>query len=208
MRGKGELLLGMLIVGLVVPATAEVRVEIRANGQKVILNEPAESRSRRLSDRLLSPGDEEIENLIVTAALDYDLDPRLVQAVMQVESGFNPTALSNKGAMGLMQLMPQTAQILQVSDPWDPEQNVRGGVKYLKQMLDRFRDLELALAAYNAGPEAVERHGGIPPFQETQQYVRKVLKLYDGMEPREGRRVVIRRDAQNRLWLVTAGSGG
>lgn len=208
MRGKGELLLGMLIAGLVVPAAAEVRVEIRANGQKVILNEPAESRSRRLSDRLLSPGDEEIENLIVTAALDYDLDPRLVQAVMQVESGFNPTALSNKGAMGLMQLMPQTAQILQVSDPWDPEQNVRGGVKYLKQMLDRFRDLELALAAYNAGPEAVERHGGIPPFQETQQYVRKVLKLYDGTEPREGRRVVIRRDAQNRLWLVTAGSGG
>jgi soluble lytic murein transglycosylase len=208
MRGKGELLLGMLIAGLVVPAAAEVRVEIRANGQKVILNEPAESRSRRLSDRLLSPEDEEIENLIVTAALDYDLDPRLVQAVMQVESGFNPTALSNKGAMGLMQLMPQTAQILQVSDPWDPEQNVRGGVKYLKQMLDRFRDLELALAAYNAGPEAVERHGGIPPFQETQQYVRKVLKLYDGMEPREGRRVVIRRDAQNRLWLVTAGSGG
>lgn len=189
-------------------ALAEVRIEIRPDGTKVMVNEPADARSRRLSDRLADPPSETLKNLIEEHALMADLDPRLVQAVMQVESGFNPRALSNKGAMGLMQLMPDTARQLRVEDPWKPEENVRGGVTYLKQMLERFRDLELALAAYNAGPEAVERHRGIPPYRETQEYVRKVLRLLEGEEVLDGRKVHIVRDAQNRIRLVTSGSGG
>ena len=103
-----------------------------------------------------------------------------MQAVVQVESGYNQRARSNKGAIGLMQLMPGTASDLAVADPWDAEQNLRGGTSYLRQMLDRFGDLELALAAYNAGPEAVARFGGIPPYEETRNYVRRILHLFDG----------------------------
>jgi len=112
---------------------------------------------------------------------DHGLDPRLVAAVVQVESAFDHTAVSRKGAMGLMQLMPATAAGLAVDDPWDPDQNLRGGTAYLRRLLDRYDGhLELALAAYNAGPEAVDRYGGIPPYQETRNYVRRVLRLFAG----------------------------
>ncbi len=108
-----------------------------------------------------------------------DLDPKLVRALIYVESGERPDAVSNKGAMGLMQLMPQTAKELGVSNPMRPRENVRGGVHYFSQMMERFGgDVKLALAAYNAGPSAVEKYGGIPPFKETQDFVRKVLNIY------------------------------
>jgi soluble lytic murein transglycosylase-like protein len=106
------------------------------------------------------------------------LDPALVEAIIANESGFNPNATSPSGARGLMQLMPQTAAAMGVTDPYDPVQNVRGGTRYLRKLLDRFGNLELAVAAYNAGPSAVERYGGVPPYAETRAYVRNVLALY------------------------------
>jgi soluble lytic murein transglycosylase-like protein len=118
------------------------------------------------------------DNIIETAAADYDVRPDLVRAVIQVESGYDPRARSNKGAMGLMQLMPMTASDLGVRNPYNPTENIRGGVAYLKSLLDRYSDETLALAAYNAGPTAVEKYGNaVPPYRETQQYVDRVQTI-------------------------------
>ena len=117
-------------------------------------------------------------DLFVAAARRHGLDPDLLWAVARAESGLNPHAVSPAGAMGLMQLMPATARALGVRDPFDPEQNVEAGARYLRQQLERFGDIRLALAAYNAGPHAVERYGGVPPYRETQAYVERVLALW------------------------------
>src|SRR5687767_10032562 len=114
-------------------------------------------------------------DMINAAAKKHGLDARLVAAVTKAESGFNPKAVSGAGAKGLMQLMDPTAKMLGVKDPFDAKQNVEGGTKFLAEMLKRFKKPELALAAYNAGPGNVQKHNGIPPFKETQTYVRKVL---------------------------------
>lgn len=115
------------------------------------------------------------DDIISRYSNHYGLDDALVRAVIKAESNYNPQARSNKGAQGLMQLIPETARDMQVSDPFDPEDNIRGGSRYLRLMLDEFGgNVELALAAYNAGPNAVKRFGGIPPYQETQNYVVKV----------------------------------
>ncbi|MDD3580612.1 MAG: lytic transglycosylase domain-containing protein [Desulfobacca sp.] len=119
--------------------------------------------------------------LIRKFARVHGVDERLVRAVMQQESGGNPRAVSPKGAMGLMQLMPGTAELMGVKNPFDPEDNLAGGVKYLKQCLNQFKqNVALALAAYNAGPKAVERYAGCPPYQETKNYVACVMKSYTG----------------------------
>ena len=109
----------------------------------------------------------------------YGIDPHLILAVIEVESGFNHQAVSRAGAQGLMQIMPATQQDLGLATPFDPQKNIEAGIRYLKMLMERFPDITLALAAYNAGPANVERYNGIPPFRETQDYVRKVLSNYD-----------------------------
>ncbi len=119
---------------------------------------------------------EEFDPIINACALEFGVEKSLVKAVIHAESGYNPNALSRKGASGLMQLMPKTAQDLKVNNSFDPQQNIRGGVRYLKFLLTTFKgDERLALAAYNAGLTKVAQHGGVPPYAETQNYVSKVL---------------------------------
>ena len=116
---------------------------------------------------------------ITNAADRYGVDPGLVQSVIRVESAFNPWAVSRKGAQGLMQLMPRTASSLGVRDAFNPAQNIDGGVRHLRSLIDRYGgNLPLALAAYNAGAQAVDWYRGIPPYPETQQYVQRILSLY------------------------------
>jgi soluble lytic murein transglycosylase-like protein len=124
---------------------------------------------------------EEIDASIAMAAARHNVDPNLVRAVVKVESNFNSNAVSRKGAIGLMQLMPATARSLKVNNPFDPEQNIDGGVRHLKQLLENYNgDVNLTLAAYNAGSGAVARSAGVPRFAETQNYVRRITNLYYG----------------------------
>ncbi|HYO11679.1 MAG TPA: lytic transglycosylase domain-containing protein [Thermoanaerobaculia bacterium] len=207
-------------------AGAGVRVVTGPDGRKAIVDDGSAVRVRpsgsKISIKLREVPDPDLEPVIAYHSEAQDLDPKLVMAVIQAESNYNARAVSNKGAMGLMQLTAGTAKLLKVSDPFDPDENIRGGTTYLRKMIDRFAgQLELAVAAYNAGPGAVERHGGIPPFQETRNYVRRVLGLYNGadvalpavqirpsLSSKSGRKLHLVRNAQNRLVLTTALGGG
>ena len=120
-----------------------------------------------------------IGRLIDHIARKHGMDPELVKAVARVESNYNPTAVSPKGALGVMQLLPKTAERFGVANPYDPAQNIEGGIRYLKFLRDRFPgNLSLVLAAYNAGENAVRKHGGVPPYRETRDYVHKIRQLY------------------------------
>lgn len=133
------------------------------------------------SSRLSSEGSSDYHSIVHEKAANYDMDPSLIKAVIKTESNWNNRAISRAGAKGLMQLMPGTAMDMNVHNPFDPEENIEGGTKYLKFLLEKFNgDLTLALAAYNAGPTTVEKFGYVPPITETRQYVKKVLSLYNG----------------------------
>jgi soluble lytic murein transglycosylase-like protein len=133
--------------------------------------------------------DAQVDAAIDEAAARHNVDPSLVRAVVKVESNFNPHAVSRKGAVGLMQLMPSTARQLRVTDPYDPQQNIDGGVRHLKQLLENFNgNVPLSLAAYNAGEGAVNRSNGIPQYKETQNYVKQITELYWNGTSETGRR--------------------
>jgi soluble lytic murein transglycosylase-like protein len=174
-------------------ATTHIYTYVDADGVKHFTDMPDNNRYRLL---VLSPNDmtesgdrynanmlaraSQYDAIIEKAAVSAAVEPNLLRAVIVVESGFNSRAVSKRGAVGLMQLMPATASRFGVANPYDPLQNVHGGARYLKFLMDRFgQNVRLALAAYNAGEEAVDRNGGqIPPFTETMAYVPKVLKIY------------------------------
>jgi hypothetical protein len=128
-----------------------------------------------------SSSPEDYGSYVQSVASKYEIEPELIHAVIKTESNGNHRAVSRKGAMGLMQLMPSTASDMNVTNPFNPLENIEGGTKYLKSLLEKFNgDLTLALAAYNAGPKTVEKYGSVPPISETQRYVNKVISLYKG----------------------------
>lgn len=176
----------MLFAGVFVIASAaeaDVRMRVKSDGTKVISNTGAARGSGTNLDWLAKRHDRRtrFDPIIERYAALYRVDPTLVRAVIQVESDFNPATVSNKGARGLMQLMPATATRFGVTMVHDPEQNIHGGVKYLAYLTKLFRDdLPRALAAYNAGEGAVLRYGGIPPYAETQTYVVRAMTVYNG----------------------------
>lgn len=168
------------------PAFADVFVYKDQNGVLTFTNAPSHGGYRRIlrddsrRGTTVRPLNASYDHLIVTASGRHSIDADLIRAVIKTESDFNATARSHKGAMGLMQLMPDTARLHNVVDAYDPVENVEGGVRHLRMLLDRYQgNLELSLAAYNAGSGAVEKHRGIPPFAETREYVRRVLRFYD-----------------------------
>ena len=168
-----------------VEAGGPVVTFVDAHGVVHFTNRPHEPRYNRMTEvaaqrrRAPRPPDGwQYDGLIGLTARQNDLPAALVKAVIAAESAFDPEAISHKGAQGLMQLMPATSAQLGVQDPLRPDENVRGGVRYLRALIDRYDDLALALAAYNAGPSAVDRYGGIPPYRETRAYVKRVLTYY------------------------------
>jgi hypothetical protein len=182
------LVLTILLVSMVaaLPALADIYKYIDNNGVLHFTNTPTDSgfvlymKERR--DSVRPSGDVPVayEGIIQKAGKTYGLDTALIKAVIQAESNFNPRAVSGKGARGLMQIMPENDQALNISNAFNPSQNIMGGAYYLKKLLIRYDNrLTLALAAYNAGPTAVDRYGRIPPYGETQAYVRKVMGLYN-----------------------------
>jgi soluble lytic murein transglycosylase-like protein len=199
---KTAFLAATLLVASAAAANPKIYAYVDADGQRHYTDVPDNNRYRLL---ILSPRDRtasgdrydamllaragQYDSIIEKAALSAAVEPNLLRAVIVVESGFNSRAVSKRGAVGLMQLMPATATRFGVSNPYDPRENVHGGARYLKFLIDRFgQNVRLALAAYNAGEEAVDRNGGqIPPFTETMAYVPRVLKIYQMLRNQQPR---------------------
>jgi len=155
---------------------------VPASGSKVIVREKEpERKSAVKTAKNKGTAGGEYRNIVEEKAKKHNVDPKLVKAVIKAESNWNPRAVSNKGAVGMMQLMPKTANDLGVGNRFNPEENIEGGVKYLRYLIDKFNgNLTLALAAYNAGPARVEKTGGVPSIPETVDYVNRVMNEYSG----------------------------
>jgi len=169
----------ILILSCFVPARGDIYKYVDPNGVVHFTNTPTGNQYRFYLKETSSGynGEEPISDVIARYAKAFNLEEALIKAVIKVESDYNPKAVSSRGAQGMMQLIPETARLMDVGDPFNPEENIRGGSRYLRKMLDEFGgNLELALAAYNAGPGSVRRHGGVPPFAETRQYIKRVKK--------------------------------
>jgi soluble lytic murein transglycosylase-like protein len=184
-------IMGVLFLSLVVssPASADIYFYVDKDGVTHFSNAPTHGRYRvymrensSSPAQILSPykpDTDKYDQLIVESCKQHGVDFALVKAVIRAESCFDPYAISSKGAEGLMQLMPQTSKKLNVANPFDPQENIKGGVKYLKYLLGRFNnDLKLSLAAYNAGETVVAQVNGIPNYKETKNYVAEVLRYY------------------------------
>jgi soluble lytic murein transglycosylase-like protein len=198
--GLSRALLVLLVLGCTpVAAHAQIYTWRDADGNLVLSDKPKDPAAQTYrvaraglfrSTRTVNQRATRFDGLIEEHAAANSINPALVRAVIQAESAFNPSALSHKGAMGLMQLMPATARELGVLDPYDPAENIRGGVTYLKQLLDKYADNEtLALAAYNAGPAAVARYGTVPPYRETRKYVEKIRRATESAPARPRTRI-------------------
>ncbi len=184
---------GVLVL-TVSAASAEIYKYVNEDGVVCYTDAPFGKKSQLIEEDKVLPKRQKADmqtrsdfsSYVHQAAAKYDLEPELIKAVISTESNGNHRAVSRKGAIGLMQLMPATANDLNVINPFNPEENIEGGTRYLKQLLERFNgNLTLALAAYNSGPKTVEKYGAVPPILETRQYVKKVFSLYNGKKTYE-----------------------
>ena len=172
----------LFVLWIAAEARADIYVLKDSNGILHFTNVPSQSGYKPVmrdwsNSSRLAPG--RLEEIIRSASNRYAVDPDLVRAVIKAESAFNAAARSPKGAQGLMQLMPDTARLHKVSNVYDPDENIDGGVRHLRLLLDRYQgDLRLTLAGYNAGIQAVEKYGGVPPYPETREYIRRVLDYH------------------------------
>ena len=157
-----------------VPVSPKYRLYLKSTPNKYLKSGLGEKYSANLDP-------DQYDHLILKASLLHDVDFSLLKSIIKVESNFDCYAVSQKGAKGLMQIMPQNFSFLNIRNPFDPEENIMGGTLYFKQMLEKFNKIELALAAYNAGPTTVDKYNGIPPISETKGYVKKVMSHYKNM---------------------------
>jgi len=195
---------------------ADIYKYVNENGVTIFTNVPEDNGSKKvISKEIPSPKipgtrinvrDSDYYNDIIYSKSDkYNIEPSLIKAVITAESNWKPTAVSTKGAIGLMQLMPSTATDMLVNNPYDPEENIEGGTRYLRYLLDRFNgDVTLALAAYNSGPETVRKFGDVPPIAETRQYVKRVLSMYGGKTRYED---TSRTNSQENIYKVVYDNG-
>ncbi|MGD9042508.1 MAG: lytic transglycosylase domain-containing protein [Desulfobacterales bacterium] len=176
----------IILIAFVASVHADIYMYIDDNGVMHFTNAPTSNQheykvyiKERASVSTKFHTTDKFDKLISNASKEFNVDSRLLKAMIKAESDFDPRAISRKGAMGLMQIMPENFKMLNIDNPFDPWQNIRAGARYFKELYERFNGkLALSLAAYNAGPTAVDRYKSIPPYQETEEYVRRVLRYY------------------------------